>query len=185
MGISLSTNIYFTCSLSPFYLNVMCACSVVSDSLLRPRGLYITHQAPVYGIFQARILEWVAFSSSRGSSQIRDETCISYVSCTGRWILYHCASWEAQCHVTWTQCLILSRLIKLKGTLIWHEFYVLLLPKPPPTQRKEGKQAGRQEKKSSRCANEKLRYLFKNFAICMNYLFQSFLGSWFHRIVGV
>ena len=145
----------------------------------------ITHQVPVYGIFQARILEWVAFSSSRGSSQIRDQTCISYVSCTGRWILYPCASWEAQCHVTWTQCLILSRLIKLKGTLIWHEFYVLLLPKPPPTQRKEGKQAGRQEKKSSRCANEKLRYLFKNFAICMNYLFQSFLGSWFHRIVGV
>ena len=105
----------------------------------------------------------------------------------GRWILYYLSHQGSHntCLVTWTQCLILSRLIKLKGTLIWHEFYVLLLPKPPPTQRKEGKQAGRQEKKSSRCANEKLRYLFKNFAICMNYLFQSFLGSWFHRIVGV
>ena len=32
---------------------------------------------------QARILEWVAISSSRGSSQTRDQT---HVSCIGRWI---------------------------------------------------------------------------------------------------
>ena len=37
----------------------------------------------VHGIFQARILEWVAISSSRGSSQPRDQTHISYVSCIG------------------------------------------------------------------------------------------------------
>ena len=37
----------------------------------------------VYGISQARILEWVAISSSRGSSQPRDRTCISCFSCTG------------------------------------------------------------------------------------------------------
>ena len=43
----------------------------------------------VHGIFQARILEWVAISSSRGSSWPRDQTCI------GRWILYHCVTWEA------------------------------------------------------------------------------------------
>ena len=29
----------------------------------------------VHGILQARILEWVALSSSRGSSQSRDQTC--------------------------------------------------------------------------------------------------------------
>ena len=29
----------------------------------------------VHGVFQARILEWVAISSSRGSSQPRDQTC--------------------------------------------------------------------------------------------------------------
>ena len=40
-------------------------------------------------LFQARILEWVAISYSRGSSQTRDRTCISYVSCTGRRVLYH------------------------------------------------------------------------------------------------
>ena len=43
----------------------------------------------VHGILQARILEWVAISSSRGSSWPRDWTCISYVSCIGRQIFYH------------------------------------------------------------------------------------------------
>ena len=43
----------------------------------------------VPGIFQARILEQVAISSSRGSSQPRDQTHTSRVSCTGRSILYH------------------------------------------------------------------------------------------------
>ena len=33
----------------------------------------------VHGIFQARILEWVAISSSKGSSQPRDQTRISYI----------------------------------------------------------------------------------------------------------
>jgi len=36
----------------------------------------------VHGIFQARILEWVAISFSRGSSQPRDQACISCI--TGR-----------------------------------------------------------------------------------------------------
>ena len=43
----------------------------------------------VVGISQARILEWVAISFSRGSSQPSDRTCISCVSCIGRWALYH------------------------------------------------------------------------------------------------
>ena len=43
----------------------------------------------VHWIFQARILEWVAMSSSRGSSHPRDRTHVSYVSCIGRWVLYY------------------------------------------------------------------------------------------------
>ena len=43
----------------------------------------------VHGILQARILEWVATSSSRGSSQPRDRTCICYISFICRLILYH------------------------------------------------------------------------------------------------
>ena len=43
----------------------------------------------VHGIFQARRLEWVVISSSRGSFQ----THVFCISCIGRWILYH---WAAQ-----------------------------------------------------------------------------------------
>ena len=45
----------------------------------------LDHRLPgfcVHGMFQARTLEWVAISSFRGSSQPRDETCVSCISCT-------------------------------------------------------------------------------------------------------
>ena len=48
----------------------------------------------VHGIFQARILEWVAISFSRGSAQPRDRTCVSCVSYNGRWTLYQCTTWK-------------------------------------------------------------------------------------------
>ena len=48
----------------------------------------------VYGILQARILEWIGMPSSRGSSQPRDQTHVSCISCIGRQILYHCSPWE-------------------------------------------------------------------------------------------
>ena len=58
---------------------IVCASSVMSDSL-RPRGLqpfrFLCPQ-----VLQARILGWVAMPSSRGSSQPRDWTCISCISC--------------------------------------------------------------------------------------------------------
>ena len=41
----------------------------------------------VRGILQPRILEWVAISSSRGSSWLRDQTHVSSVSCTGSLLL--------------------------------------------------------------------------------------------------
>ena len=42
--------------------------TIMSDSLL------------LHGILQARILEWVAFPFSRGSSQPRDGTQVSYIA---------------------------------------------------------------------------------------------------------
>ena len=62
----------------------------------------------VHGIFQVRILEWVGISSFRGSSQPRDQTCGSCVSCTGRQILL------TRCHLgspmTWNAlCLFVSK----------------------------------------------------------------------------
>ena len=38
--------------------------------------------------FQARTLEWVAISSSEGSSPPRDRTQVSRISCTGRRAVY-------------------------------------------------------------------------------------------------
>ena len=51
-----------------------------------------THQVLLFmGILQARILEWVAISFSRASSQPKDWTYVSYID---KQILYHCATWE-------------------------------------------------------------------------------------------
>ena len=46
----------------------------------------------VHEILQARTLEWVAMPSSRGSSQPRDRTLISHISCISRQVLYHFVS---------------------------------------------------------------------------------------------
>ena len=43
----------------------------------------------VHGILQAWILVWVAISSCKVSSQPRDGNFVSYISCIGRWVLYH------------------------------------------------------------------------------------------------
>ena len=43
----------------------------------------------VHGILWARMLEWVAVPSSKRSSQPRNQTYVSYISCIGRWVLYH------------------------------------------------------------------------------------------------
>ena len=52
----------------------------------------------VHGIFQARILEWVAISLSRESSWPRDWTHNSCISSTGRWVPHHCTTREVpQC----------------------------------------------------------------------------------------
>ena len=42
-----------------------------------------------HGILQARVLEWVAIPSSRGSFRGRDRNCISSVSCIGKLVVYH------------------------------------------------------------------------------------------------
>ena len=46
-------------------------------------------------ISQARILEWIAISFTRGYSWLGDQTRVSCIFCLGRWILYHWPTWEA------------------------------------------------------------------------------------------
>ena len=65
--------------------------SVVSNSFNSMD--YKAWGSSVHEIFQARILEWFAISTSKGSSQPRDWTLISSI---GRQILYLCTTWEDQ-----------------------------------------------------------------------------------------
>ena len=78
-------NIYYIC-------NIMCItrvlCSVMSNSDSCEPMDCSPPDPSVHGIFQARILEWVAISYSRGSSPPRNRTQVSCTSCTGRQILY-------------------------------------------------------------------------------------------------
>ena len=78
-------NVFPTCSPSPLGLCPACLCAKLLQSCLTfcnpmdcsPSG------SSVHGILQARILEWVAMTSSRGSSQPRGWTHVSCVSCIG------------------------------------------------------------------------------------------------------
>ena len=73
----------------------------------------------VHGIAQARILELVAISSSGGSSWPRDWT---WVSCIGRQILYHHATWEA------THTYIIYTYAYTYTHINWYIFILVLKP---------------------------------------------------------
>ena len=80
-------------------LIISCVCIYVcvqlSPTLCGPMDCSLPGSS-FHRISQVRVLEWVAISSSMGSSQPRDQTHVSYMSCIGRWILYISATWEAQ-----------------------------------------------------------------------------------------
>ena len=60
------------------------SCLTLSDHMnCSPPG------SSVHGIFQARIVEWVAISYSRVSSWPKERTPVFCVSCIGKRILYH------------------------------------------------------------------------------------------------
>ena len=69
-------------------LNVLCVCVCVCPVFLQTHGLQLPGSS-VHGIFQPRILEQVAKPFSRRSSQPRNQTHISLVSCIWSGILYH------------------------------------------------------------------------------------------------
>ena len=94
------------------------SCYVMSNSL-GPHGLSpIRLNCP--GIFQARILEWVAISSSRRSCQPRDRTPVYSVdisiSCISRRVLYH-----------WVTCwLVLENLSQRKYTWTQRNYFTYI-----------------------------------------------------------
>ena len=60
-------------------VNVMIISTQLCLTLCDPM-IYSPPDCFVHEIFQARVLEWVAISYSRGSSQPRDRTCISCIA---------------------------------------------------------------------------------------------------------
>jgi len=98
--ISLNTKFSMTLLISPVILYLIC--KQLRLGALTPMCAKLLQLCPtlwealdctlpgssVHGISLARILEWVAISSSRGSSRPRDRTHVSCVSCVGRLILY-------------------------------------------------------------------------------------------------
>ena len=63
--------LYFICSFHEVAQSCPTLCDPVNCSL---------PGSSVHGIFQARILEWVAISFSRGSSRPRDRTQVSHIA---------------------------------------------------------------------------------------------------------
>ena len=74
----------------------VCVCVLSCVPLFMTPMEYGLPVSSVHGIFQARILEWGVSCHFLllGSSPSRDQTCIFWVSCIGRWILHHGATWE-------------------------------------------------------------------------------------------
>ena len=69
------------------FLKHACSAARSCPTLWDPMD-YSPPGSSVHGILQARIMEWAAISISRGSSQPRDRTRFSGISCNGRWIFF-------------------------------------------------------------------------------------------------
>ena len=95
-----------------------CVWCVLTQPCLTPRNPMDCSPpgSSVHGILQARILEWVAISFSRGSSWLRDQIHSSCGSCPGRWILYHWTAEEASVNPN-------TRRHKISKSLLFLEFH--------------------------------------------------------------
>ena len=85
----------------------------------------------VHEIFQARILEWVSISSSRGPSRIRGWTHVSCVSCIGKQILHHWATWKAPvCSYVCVSINVIMRFVPSQPTLhrmVWIHSHIFII----------------------------------------------------------
>ena len=84
----------------------------------------------VHGISQARTLEWVVMPSSRGSSQPKNWTHVSYVSCFKGGFFTTNATWEAL--ILWFSSVHFSCSV-MSDSLQPHGLQYARLPRPSPT----------------------------------------------------
>ena len=86
----------------------------------------------VHGVLHTRVLEWVAISSSRGSSWPRNGTHVSCVSCIDRQILYHwchLGSPSLDCDLLWPMGLYETDTNRGLSMHLWSHFFLILLTK--------------------------------------------------------
>ena len=123
-------------------LSTALLCGVRSPVWLRNPTDYSPPGSSVHGIFQTRILEWAAISFSRETSQSRDQTHISSISCIGGQSLYQCAIWEVPCLAPASLNILshsslhsiqFSPVVQLCLTLRPHGLQHARLPCPSPT----------------------------------------------------
>ena len=79
-------------ALCRIWILLLCFLLVTEVCMITQLWLFLTPWTVAHGISQARVLDWAAIPFSRESSWPRDQT---HVSCIGKWILYHWATWEA------------------------------------------------------------------------------------------
>ena len=96
----------------------------------------VVHQAPLSMglILQAKILDWVAIPSCRGSSPPKDGTGVSFVSYIGRWVflffgvfLTTSATWEAHtCACLYVNDITWHKIAHTHTTLSYLYIYIYL-----------------------------------------------------------
>ena len=105
MKVTMLTIYIFYCSINMWILLLKRVSFILLPTCMHAKSLQscltlckpIDHSPPgssAHGILQARTLEWVAIPSSRGSSQLRDRTHISYVSALAGRFFTTSAIWE-------------------------------------------------------------------------------------------
>ena len=89
----LSSEFCTICILGTIQRKCMCTCSITQSCPILHHPINCSLPGlSVLEIFQARTLEWVAISYSRGSFRPRDQMGVPCISFIGRRILYHCAT---------------------------------------------------------------------------------------------
>ena len=84
-----------TVKIKVHWIGLVCMLSRFSRVWLFATPWTIAHQAPSSMAF-SRQEYWSGLFSSRGSFPLWDPTYVSYISCTGRRVLYHSSTWEAR-----------------------------------------------------------------------------------------
>ena len=88
----------------------------------------------LHGILQARTLEWVAMPSSRGSSWLRNQTCVSRLSCTAPGFFTPEPQgkpwWTAIALSSFSELLILKNFLSFVMCLTHGWFQILCIFKP-------------------------------------------------------